>query len=144
LEEAEAAIRRTVELNPTFTHGHYFIGVVLLARGEPQSALAEMEKDTQEPTRLGGSAMAYFALGRKAESDGALAQLLKRQANHPYFIAQVYAYRGETGEGLKWLDRAYTQRDASLALLKSQETFMRLGGDARYKAFLRKMNLPEG
>jgi len=88
--------------------------------------------------------MAYFALGRKAESDGALAQLLKRQANHPYFIAQVYAYRGETGEGLKWLDRAYTQRDASLALLKSQETFMRLGGDARYKAFLRKMNLPEG
>ena len=25
LEEAEAAIRRTVELNPTFTHAHYFL-----------------------------------------------------------------------------------------------------------------------
>jgi TolB-like protein/Flp pilus assembly protein TadD len=144
LEEAEAAIRRTVELNPTFTHGHYFLGVVLLARGEPQSALTEMEEDTQEPTRLGGSAMAYFALGRKAESDGALAQLLKRQANHPYFIAQVYAYRGETADALKWLDRAYAQRDASLALLKSQESFMRLEGDPRYKVFLRKMNLPDG
>ena len=143
LEESEAAIRRTVELDPTFTHVHYFLGVVLLARSEPRAALAEMAKDTQEPTRLGGSAMANFALGRKADSDAALAQLLKEQANHPYFIAQVYAYRGEMDKALTWLDLAYAQKDASLALLKSQERFMKLKGDSRYNAFLRKMNLPE-
>jgi TolB-like protein/Flp pilus assembly protein TadD len=142
LEEAETAIRRTIEINPTFTHGHYFLGIVLLARGQPQSALTEMAKDTQEPTRLGGSAMAYFALGRKADSDAALAQLLKLE-NHPYFVAQVYAYRGEKNEALKWLDRAYAQKDASLPLLKTQEKFMNLKGDPRYEAFLKKMNLPE-
>jgi adenylate cyclase len=144
LEEAEAAIRRTIEMNPSFTHAHYFLGIVLLARGETQSALTEMAKDTQEPTRLGGSAMVYFALGRKRDSDAALAQLIERQENHPYFIAQVYAYRGETDESLKYLDRAYAQRDPSLALLKSQEGFMKLKGEPRYKAFLKKMNLPEG
>jgi adenylate cyclase len=144
LEEAEGAIRRTIEINPTFTHGHYFLGVVLLARGEPQLAAAEMIKDTQEAARLGGSAMTYFAQGQRAASDAALAQMLERQANHPYFIAQAYAYRGETEEALKWLERAYAQKDASLALLKSQEKFMKLDGDVRYKAFLKKMNLPEG
>jgi TolB-like protein/Flp pilus assembly protein TadD len=143
LEEAEAAIRRTIEINPTFTHGHYFLGIVLLARGESQLASAEMAKDTQEPNRLGGSAMAYFALGRKADSDKALAKMLERLTNHPYLIAQVYAYRGDTEEALKWLDRAYAQKDASLALLKSQEGLMKLQGDPRYKAFLKKMNLPE-
>jgi TolB-like protein/Flp pilus assembly protein TadD len=143
LKEAEAAIRRTIEINPTYSHGHYFLGIVLLARGQTELAVAEMLKDTQEPTRLGGSAMAYFALGRKADSDRALAQMLERQANHPYFIAQVYAYRGETEEALKWLERAYAQKDASLVLLKSQERFMKLPGDPRYKAFLKKMNLPE-
>ena len=122
---------------------HYFLGIVLLARGEPQSALAEMAKDTQEPTRLGGSAIANFALGRKADSDTALAQMLKEQANHPYFIAQVYAYRGEMNKALTWLDLAYAQKDASLALLKSQERFMKLEGDPHYKAFLGKMNLPQ-
>ena len=69
--------------------------------------------------------MAYFALGRKAESDEALAQMLKRQANHPYFIAQVYAFRGETDEALKWLDRAYAQRDASLAITQEPGKFMK-------------------
>jgi TolB-like protein/Flp pilus assembly protein TadD len=142
-EEAEAAIRRTIEINPAYTHGHYFLGMVLLARGEPRLAAAEMMKDTQEHTRLGGSAMSYFALGSKADSDAALAQMLERQTNHPYFIAQVYAYRGEADEAFKWLDRAYAQKDASLALLKSQERFMKLQGDERYKAFLKKMNLPE-
>jgi TolB-like protein/Flp pilus assembly protein TadD len=143
VEEAEAAVRRLLELNPTYTHGHYFLGVVLLARGDPQSALREMEEDTQETTRLAGTAMAYFALGRKADSDAALSHLIERQANHPYFVAQVFAYRGEKGEALNWLDRAYARKDPSLALLKSQARFMRLEGEPGYEVFLKKMGLPE-
>ncbi len=143
LQEAEAAIRRTLELDPSFTHAHYHLGVVLLARGEPQLALAEMEKDTQDPTRLAGSAMAYTALKLKAESDGRLAQMLQNQANHPYFIAEVYAFRGETGAALRWLDRAYEQKDASLSLLKSHEILIKLTGQPGYRAFLKKMNLSE-
>jgi TolB-like protein len=142
LEEAEAAIRRTLELNPLFTRAHYFLGCVLLARGEPQAALVEMLKGKQDRTRLSGSAMAYFALGRKADSDAALAQMLKNEAAHPYFVAQIYAFRGETDEALRWLDRAYVQKDPELVLLKSQAKLVKLEGDPRYKAILKKMNLP--
>ena len=144
LEEAEAAIRRTLELNPPFTRAHYFLGCVLLARGDAQTALAEMLKEKQDRSRLSGSAMAYFALGRKADSDTAVAQMLKTEATYPYFVAQIYAFRGETGEAFKWLDQAYAQKDPELVLLRSQATFMKLEGDPRYKAFLKKMNLPEG
>jgi TolB-like protein/Flp pilus assembly protein TadD len=143
LEEAEAAIRRTIELNPSFTHAYYLLTIVLLARGQAQSALMEIAKETQEPSRLCGSAMAYFAVGNKANSDKTLAQMVKSQVNHPYYIAQVLAFRGDTDEAFKWLDRAYLQHDPGLAILKSQAKFMKIDGDPRYKAFLKKMNLPE-
>jgi len=143
LAEAEAAARRTLEISPTFTLAHYWLGIVLLVRHQPETALAEMLKEANDAPRLGGSSMAYFALGSKADSDAALAAMLNKDAAHPYLIAQVYAFRGESDEAFKWLDRAYVQKDPSLVLVKSQPMFSKLEGDARYKAFLRKMNLPE-
>jgi adenylate cyclase len=87
--------------------------------------------------------MAYFALGRKADSETALAQMLRAEARHPYIVAPIYAFRGETDEAFKWLDQASAQKDPALVLLKSQAMFMKLEGDPRDKALLRKVNLPE-
>ena len=143
LEEAEEAQRRALAISPTGTGGHYFLGLVLLARGEGEAALAEMLKEGDDQMRLGGSAMAYFALGRKVDSDAALALMIKSETNRPFFIASVHAFRGETDEALKWLDTAYTRKETALLLLKSQIMFDKLEGDPRYKAFLKKMNLPE-
>jgi hypothetical protein len=58
-------------------------------------------------------------------------------------IADAYAYRGELEQAFAWLDRAYNQRDSGLYLIKADPFFGKLKGDPRYKAFLRKMNLPE-
>jgi TolB-like protein/Tfp pilus assembly protein PilF len=145
LAEAEEAQRRSLELRPTSAGGHYYLGQVLVARGQLEAALAEMLKETQDNIRFGGSAMVYFAMGRKTDSDAALAQMLKSDADrHPFRIAQVYAFRGETDEALKWLDRAYVQKEGGgLPVIKTDIAFKKLEGDPRYKAFLRKMNLPE-
>jgi TolB-like protein/DNA-binding winged helix-turn-helix (wHTH) protein len=142
--EAEAAIRRTLELSPRYASGQYALGLVLLARRQPEAALAEMRKEPFDPVRLIGSAIAYFALGDKANSDAALAQLLKSYAaSIPAGVAAVYAFRGESDEAFKWLDRAYEQKDAVLYRLKFSPEFDAVHGDPRYKAFLKKMNLPE-
>ena len=61
----------------------------------------------------------------------------------PSSIAAVYAYRGESDEAFKWLDRAYEQKDSLLYGLKYRPEFDGLHDDPRYKAFLKKMNLPE-
>jgi len=89
-------------------------------------------------------AMAHFAQGGKADSDAALAQMTRHPTDHPFFIARVYALRGDSNEALKWLDLAYAQKDSGmLPLIKGDTMFKKIEGDPRYKAFLKKMNLPD-
>ena len=89
--------------------------------------------------------MAYSALGRKADSDASLAHLEKAHADqNPFRIAQVNAFRGESDEALKWLERAFAQKSPQLLFIKVDTLFRKLEGDPRYKALLKKMNLPEG
>ena len=61
----------------------------------------------------------------------------------PYTSATIYAFRGESDEAFKCLDRAYAQKDARLPFIKGEVLLKNLEGDPRYKAFLKKMNLPE-
>jgi TolB-like protein/DNA-binding winged helix-turn-helix (wHTH) protein/Tfp pilus assembly protein PilF len=143
-EEAEAAARRTLELIPMGPYGHVFLGDVLLLRGRPEAALTEYSKEELEAARLSGIAMAYFAQGRRADSDAALATMTQHPTDHPFFIARAYALRGDAIETLKWLELAYAQKDSGmLPLIKADAMFNKIEGNPRYKAFLKKMNLPE-
>jgi hypothetical protein len=54
-----------------------------------------------------------------------------------------YAYRGDHDLALQWLERAYQQKDVDLRHIVGEPLFKNLADDPRYKAFLRKMNLPE-
>jgi TolB-like protein/Flp pilus assembly protein TadD len=142
LSEAETSLRRVLELESSHAYVHYLLGNVLLARRQPEAALAEYSKEPVDIVRIGGSAMAYFALGSKAESDAALAQMVGGMTDHPFAIAEVYAFRGETDEAFKWLDRALARKDPGLVLLHNP-AFKKLEDDARYKRFLSKTTLPE-
>jgi TolB-like protein/Tfp pilus assembly protein PilF len=144
LAEAEAAVRRTLELTPTYIFGPYILGLVLLARNQPQEALEAFQKEPSDGARLNGSALAYFALKRKADSNASLAQSIRSSgADFPAGIARVYAFRGESDEAFHWLERAYEQKDTLLYGIKFAPEFDKLHDDPRYKAFLKKMNLPE-
>jgi TolB-like protein len=144
LAEGEAAARRALDIRPTYTWGHFYLGLALLARGERETALLEMQRDTSEEGRLAGLAMAYYALGRRAESDAALASMIKEHAGeYAFYIAEAYAFRGQSDEAVHWLERAYAQKDPYLCYLKPEFAQKRLAADPNFKAFLRKMNLPE-
>jgi tetratricopeptide (TPR) repeat protein len=90
-------------------------------------------------------ALVYYALGRKIEADAALAAMLKDQADRNALgIAEVYAYRGQSDEAMRWLERAYAQKDPYLSYdIKSDTLLRNIADDPRYKAILCKMNLPE-
>ena len=86
-----------------------------MERGEPETAVAEMEKETLTGGRLAGLAMAYYALGRKTESDAALASMIREQGNVvPFQIAEAYAFRGDRDQAFQWLERAYAQKESDL------------------------------
>ena len=86
----------------------------------------------------------YFALGRQQEADTALAKLIEEnQDRSAYLIAHVYAARGEADLAFEWLDRAYAQREAMLAQVKTSPRFVSLRDDPRWTAFLEKMGLED-
>jgi TolB-like protein/Flp pilus assembly protein TadD len=142
--EAEAAARRLLEIDPSYDWGHIYVGSALMGRGDPRAAVAEMKRESNPMAQATGLAVAYHALGRKVDSDTALRKLIAEGArNYAYEIAGVYAYRGERDEALKWLDRAYVQKDGTLKWIKRDPDFVKLESDADFKAFLRKMKLPQ-
>jgi adenylate cyclase len=144
LAEAEAAFRKSLQISPTYESAHYYLGHVLLARGELKDALAQMEHELDEESRIAGIASVEFAMGHKKESDAALAQLTKQAADDwANGIASTHAIRSEPDAAFQWLERAYAQKDEDLYLIKGNPLFRNVARDPRYAAFLRKMNLPE-
>jgi TolB-like protein/DNA-binding winged helix-turn-helix (wHTH) protein len=142
-DKADAMLQKALELNPQKEHDHTALGLVLLARGRPQQALTEMEREPSEDWKLFGEALAYHSLGRSRDSDAALEKLIvTRQTEWAVQIAQIYVYRGELEKAFEWLDRAYRQHDGGLTFLKVDPILKSLHQDPRYTELLKKMHLP--
>ena len=77
LDEAIASYRTVLRLAPDYGGAHAAIGDALLLKGEAQAALTETQKESEEVWRLLGLTMVYHTLGRKADSDAALAELIQ-------------------------------------------------------------------
>ena len=141
--ETQAMLQRAQDLNPQLSSLHLTRGQILLSEGRQREALAEMANDIGEWQKLSGESLAFYALGRREESDGTLQKLIATHQNDcAYQIAEVYAYRGEADKAFEWLDRAYRQRDPGTPELKSDPLMKSLRQDRRYSELLKKMSLP--
>ena len=78
LDAAIASFRTVLSLAPGRGGAHAELGNALLLKGDAQGALAEIEQETSEIWKMIGLPMAYHALGRKADSDAALAALIAK------------------------------------------------------------------
>jgi serine/threonine protein kinase len=143
LDEADTAARKGSELDPHFPWLHMVLSRVYLAKSRPLEALSEAELEGAPVFHWQQLALAYYALGRKSESDRALAELVSTYTTTAAFqIAEVYANRGDVDAAFKWLERAYSQRDGGLTFVKGDPLLASLERDQRYVAFLKKMGLP--
>jgi tetratricopeptide (TPR) repeat protein len=142
-EEAAAALNKVLEFNPEFPITRVLLGRVLLARGEIQAALSEMERESDTVWRLYGVCLAYHAAGRAKDADAALAAFIKNHGDTMAFqIAETFAFRGSVVQAFAWLDRALAQRDGGMADIKNNPLLRPLLGDARYARLLNRMRLP--
>jgi TolB-like protein/DNA-binding winged helix-turn-helix (wHTH) protein/tetratricopeptide (TPR) repeat protein len=139
---ARRALKRAYELYPLNNHVNWYIGLTSLLEGKPTEAMTEFDR-SGGGFRLAGMAMAQFDAGQDAASIESLDKLKARFGNgYAYQIAAVHAWRGETEPAFAWLDRARTQRDASLIYMKFDPLLRKLHGDPRYRAWLKEMKLP--
>jgi adenylate cyclase len=142
--EAIAALRRAQELNPSYPNAHFNLGVALLLSGKPTEALAEFERDADDDDRTAGRALAYYSMRRTEEADAALRKTESAaETGGAFTTSQIHAYRGERDQAFAWLNRAYQRREPDCSILKVDPLLENLRTDPRFKAFLRKMKLPE-
>ena len=140
LDAAIASFRTVLSLSPSNAGAHCQLGVALLLKGDAKGALAEIEQETSEIYKMIGLPMAYHALGRKADSDAALAALIgKYEKDGPYNIASVYAFRGEADQAFAWLDKAVEYGDGGLGEIVTENLFDKIRADPRWLPFLRKI-----
>jgi TolB-like protein/Tfp pilus assembly protein PilF len=143
LVEAEAAHRKVLDISPTYAYAHFSVGWTLLAQGKAEAALAEMQQETPDGNRDEGLAIVYYAMGRRAASDAALARYTKDYPNDAVGIAEAHAYRGEADQAFAWLNLAYEQKHNWLYMIKGNSFLKSIEPDPRYRRFLRKMNMLE-
>lgn len=141
LDETQAALERQNAVLPGRNSFQLEVGGDLkMARGRYAQALADYER---LPRKVGlyGIVVANFALGRRGQSDSALAELEQAHADDDAWdVAAAHAYRGETDLAISWLERAYRQGE-DMADLKGNPKFRNVEQDARYLALLRRLNL---
>ena len=139
-DAAIASFRTVLILSPGRGNAHAQLGATLLLKGDAPGALAEIEQETAEVWKMLGLPMAYHALGRKADSDAALAALIaKFEKDAPYNIAYIHAFRGEADKAFKRLDEAVEYGDAGLSEIVTENLFDNIHKDARWLPFLRKI-----
>jgi TolB-like protein/Flp pilus assembly protein TadD len=140
--EARAAASRVLEISPEHGIARFNLGVTSLLEGDPEAALAQFEL-ASAGRRQTGIAMAAEDLGRRAEAQRALDELINKFAqSNAYQIAEVYAWRNERDSAFAWLQRAYMQHDGTLVQIKFDPLLARIRDDVRYAEMLAKMGLP--
>ena len=143
LDEGARDIKKALELNPDDWVGPVVLSQIYVMQGRPQDALPEIKLVRFDSFRAFLYPIAYYALGRKKESDTALSELIaKHRASGAYQIAEIYAFRNQSDEAFEWLGRAYAQRDSGLIGTKVDPLLKSLHKDPRFAVLLKKLNLP--
>jgi len=143
LEQAEAYVRRGLQIDPRYSGGHYGLGLIQLLEGKLDVALSSMKDERIDQGQLLGLALVYTAMSRGADSDAAIVAMQRNGNYPPADFARAYAFRGDADRAISYLEKAYETHDTSLWYLKGDPLLNNLERDPRYHALLRKMNLPE-
>jgi len=144
LDEAAAASKKAIELQPAAVTYHERLATIEIQRGDAQAALATAEA---EPASSGWRDIAVTLAQQigpdRVAADAALRQLIETQPDDAaYQIAQAYALRRDPDPMFTWLDRVWTNRDGGIQTLLYDPFILRYLGDPRFAAFCDKAGLP--
>jgi serine/threonine-protein kinase len=145
--EAEEATRKALEMDPRYGPAHTNLGLIYLATGRPQEAVAAfrwpLDEDSLNQDLL---AIAYAAGGRREEARRIVEQLEKESKESRRYVAatsmaNIYARLGDKDRAFHWLEKALEQRAWLVAQMKVEPRFDPLRDDPRFTALLKKVGL---
>jgi serine/threonine protein kinase/Tfp pilus assembly protein PilF len=143
-------IKKALELDSSFWRAHWLLGLAYMQKGMTVESIRELEMATALSGNnlrvIGALGQAYARAGRKADALKVLYDLKnrsKREKVGSYFVASIYLALPEKAQALRWLQRAYLQRDRWLVFAKVDPSMDPFRSDPRYQALLRRMNFPQ-
>jgi serine/threonine-protein kinase len=141
-DEAEAALRKSIELQPQASVYRAYFVVLQILQGNAAAAVDGARQMTSAPWNNFAQALAFAAHGDHKEADTALNKLIAEDADDGAFqIAAIYALRKEPDQVFKWLEHAWDTRDAGVAQLLWHPFLTSYQNDPRYVAFARKIGV---
>ena len=145
LTDAEREFKTAYELSPKNYIIPYSLGLISLEKGNAAEALDRLvNKNTENfvGCRIAAS-MAYFALGRKKESDEILQWAKGYGIASEGEIANCYAFRNEKDQAFQWINKAIDQNETTDLLIVSPGFFFNhFKNDPRHKEIYRRLNIP--
>jgi TolB-like protein/tetratricopeptide (TPR) repeat protein len=148
-DDAIAQYKRVLALNPDFGYAHQTLGLAYGAKGMYPEAIAE----TRMASEQGGSSTKGFLglwLARSGKADEAkklLAELQREAAAgnyvQGYTFALIYLGLGDKEQALNYLEKHMESRAETASSYSVAPELDELRSEPRFKAMLKKMNLPE-
>ncbi|MDP3069479.1 MAG: TIR domain-containing protein [Opitutaceae bacterium] len=145
LEEASAEMKRGIELAPTAVEwpSYQTRFLVMLGRIDEAAAMAELEPS--ESYRLFSRGLVLLGRKNRAAADHVIRELSEKHGETMNnYIAELFAFAGETDHAFEWLERARVRRETAMVWLRATPAFRPLHPDPRWTALLRKLGMPDG
>jgi serine/threonine protein kinase len=148
-DEAISQYKRVLVRNPNFEYAHLALGRAYGAKGMYPEAIAETR--TALELNTGSSTKGYLGLwlARSGQRDEALKLLteLKHEATQDYVqgytFAVIYIGLGDKAEALNYLEKHLSSRAETANTYAVAPELDELRSESRFKAMLKRMNLPE-
>ena len=141
---------KTHELEPTHPLGRWMLALAYINKGMYPDAIALTEQSLAiDPTNqfaLRDAGVAYAKSGRREKAEEMIArlrQIAKTQYVPANRIAAIYVALDEKDRAFEELNRALEMRDWEIFRLKVDAYWIPLRGDPRFKAMIKRLNLPE-
>jgi TolB-like protein len=141
---------KALDLDPNFIGLRWMLANAYEGKKMHEQAIRErkwaVEHSGGAPTFVAELACSYAAAGKGDEALRILEQLNELSKNHyvaAYWLALIHACLKDKEQAFLWLQRAYQERSARLALIKIDPRLDFLRSDPRFNDLLRRMNFPQ-
>jgi DNA-binding winged helix-turn-helix (wHTH) protein/TolB-like protein/Tfp pilus assembly protein PilF len=145
---AKDQLQKTLEIEPNFWIGQLLLGSIHQHEGRYEEALEAFRKakEFSGGATQGTSLIAYtYAVSGQRREAGRILHELKSISQQryvpPYNIAMVYNGLGNSDETLRWLEKAYEERDVHLVFLGVDPRWDALRSDPGFISLLKRINL---
>jgi serine/threonine protein kinase/tetratricopeptide (TPR) repeat protein len=143
-------IERAFDLEPKAVFMHWTRNFIRCSKGRAEESIPEMLQavlaSDHDQTLVSGLGVAYARAGRTAEAEELILELKNRSAREciaSQWIGEIYLALDRFPEALDYFERGFEERNPFLMALASAPHYVPLQNEPRYRALLKKLNLPQ-